>query len=335
MKADVIVPHILVIEDNLGDFYLINEYLSQYFSSSTITNAVNYAQAKKHLEDSNEHITIVFLDLNLPDKNGEELINCILSDAKEIPVIVLTGNSDISFGIKSLSLGVSDYLNKDELSATLLHKSILYNIERKKKRIELEESKNRYSNLFHLSPIPMWVFDLETLSFLDVNQAAIHHYGYSIDEFSAMTIKDIRTPEELDKMEKAIERWHEKGVVLIQGKFEHIKKDGTKIEVEIQSSYLEFKGRPSKLILANDITEKNKYLKAIEDQNEKLKEIAWIQSHKVRAPVARILAIVNYIEENHLEAQDKEFFLKNLKVSTEELDLIIKEISDKTRSINI
>ncbi len=335
MKQDVFVSHILVIEDNPGDFFLIEEYLSSYFGESKITNAVNYEQAKKCLADPNQNYTIIFLDLTLPDKFGEELIKSILNDAKDIPVVVLTGYSDISFGIKSLGLGVSDYLNKDELNPTLLHKSILYNIERKKKRIELEESKNRYSDLFHLSPIPMWVFDLETLYFLDVNQAAIRHYGYTTEEFLSMTIKEIRTPDELQKMQLAIEHWHQQGETVFKGKFNHIRKNGTQIEVEIQSSFIEFKGRPAKLILSNDVTEKNRYLIAIENQNEKLKEIAWIQSHKVRAPVARILSIVNFIDENQLNGNDRDFFLENLKISTLELDTIIKEISAKTKSINI
>lgn len=335
MKNKDLEYKILVIEDNLGDFFLIEEYLSNYFKSSEIVNAITYRQSKDYLSDPNQNFTIIFLDLNLPDKYGEDLINSILKLAKDIPVIVLTGQGDISFGIKSLSLGVSDYLNKDDLNPTLLHKSVLYNIERKKKGIELEESKNRYSNLFHLSPIPMWVYDLETLYFLDVNDAAIVHYGYSTEEFLSMTIEQIRSQNELDKVKMALENWNENGETINRAKFIHQKKDGTKIEVEIQSSCIEFKERKAKLILSNDVTEKNTYLKAIEDQNEKLKEIAWIQSHQVRAPVARILGIVNYIEEYSLDSEEKVLFLESLKFSTLELDKIIREISSKTSSIKI
>lgn len=335
MNKDDLVYKILVIEDNLGDFFLIEENLSHHFKSSEIINANTYNKAKEFLSDTSNIFTIIFLDLTLPDKNGEELIKNILELAKEIPVIVLTGYGDISFGIKSLTLGVSDYLNKDELNPTLLHKSILYNIERKKKRIELEESKNRYSDLFHLSPIPMWVFDLETLYFLDVNDAAIEHYGYSSDEFLAMTIEQIRPSEELARMKLALENWYEHKETVFKSKFKHLKKNRTEIEVEIQSTPIEFKGRKAKLILSNDVTEKNKYLKAIETQNTQLKEIAWIQSHQVRAPVSRILGIVNYIQEYPLDSDENKFFLESLKTSTLELDTIIREISSKTNSINL
>jgi len=69
------------------------------------------------------------------------------------------------------------------LNSHVLYKSITYAIERRKVISELEESKRRYSNLFHLSPQPMWLYDTETYEFLQVNVAAIEHYGYSEDEF--------------------------------------------------------------------------------------------------------------------------------------------------------
>lgn len=325
----------LVIEDNLGDFFLVNDCLIENFKGSSVINAITYETAKTYLSDSLSSYNIIFLDLRLPDKQGEDLIVNVLNLAKDIPVIILTGYNDIQFSIKALHLGVADYLNKDEINATLIHKSVLYNIERKKKRVELEESKKRYRDLFHLSPIPMWVFDIETLYFLDINQAAIDNYGYSFEEFLSMTIKDIRPETELTKLYTSLNKWYGKGGRIFSGKFKHIKKDGTQIIVEIQGSRIEFDGRKAKLILSNDITDKNNYLEAIKKQNEKLKEIAWIQSHVVRAPVARILSIVNYIKEHALDAEENIFFLESLKLCTLELDEIIRDISDKTNSTNI
>jgi PAS domain S-box-containing protein len=333
MKENYTPYQFLIVEDNPGDFFLINEYLTESFISLDIKNAINYTEAKKYLLDPSHSFTMIFLDLTLPDKHGEELIKSILDDANDIPVIVLTGYNDIRFSVRSLHLGVADYLNKDELNATLLYKSILYNIERKRKRVELEESKKLYSNLFHLSPIPMWVFDLETLYFLDINEAAINHYGYSLQEFLSMTIKDIRPSNELEKLNQALRNWDENRERLFKNKFKHTKKDGTLIDVEIQSTYIEFLGRKAKLILANDITEKNKYLKTIENQNKNLKEIAWIQSHIVRAPVARILGILHYIEEYHLNDDENTFFLESLKTSALELEEIIQDITNKTKFI--
>src|SRR5690606_33048719 len=70
---------------------------------------------------------------------------------------------------------------------------------------EVAQSEQKYSDLFHLSPQPMWVYDLETYHFLDVNAAAITHYGYSRDEFISMTVMDIPPTEERTKLQNAVE----------------------------------------------------------------------------------------------------------------------------------
>src|SRR5690606_21379179 len=109
----------------------------------------------------------------LPDHHGEELIKEIVGQSHGAPVVALTGLADLEFSVKSIALGIADYLLKDDLNASVLHKSILYNLERKKAVSAIQESEQRYSDLFHLSPQPMWVYDIKTLEFLDVNEAAI------------------------------------------------------------------------------------------------------------------------------------------------------------------
>src|SRR6202035_2681720 len=108
---------------------------------------------------------------------GESLILDIIKICANVPVIVLTGYSDFTFGVKSLSLGVSDYILKDGLSSISLYKSIVYSTERKKSIADLKESEKRYSDVFHFSRLPMWIVDLDSLKFLDVNRATTDHYG--------------------------------------------------------------------------------------------------------------------------------------------------------------
>src|SRR5205823_8404810 len=69
--------------------------------------------------------------------------------------------------------------------------------EQRQAEMALRASEKRYRGLFESNPNPMWIFDVETLSFLAVNAAAVRHYGYSQEEFQAMTIKDIRPPEDV------------------------------------------------------------------------------------------------------------------------------------------
>jgi len=198
----------------------------------------------------------ILLDLSLPDSNGMELIDEILKLAGSIPVIILTGFTNLEFSRQSLSKGVSDYLLKDELSATLLHKSIVYSIERNAFSSRLKKSEQNYRHLFEFSPVPMWVYDLQTLEFLDVNKAAIKHYGYTEDEFVRMTIREIFPPGEFDDLNEELSaismQWQksEKGIC------RHQKKNGEIIQVEVEGSAIEYKDRNARLILADDITEK-------------------------------------------------------------------------------
>jgi len=333
MIKDLTKTKILAIEDSQVDFFLVKKYLENYVNSSNLINAKTFKEAEELLAIHNSEIEVILLDLSLPDKQREDLIAGILSISENIPVIVITGSVEASFAIHSLSMGVSDYLLKEELNATTLYKSILYNIERNNFILDLKISEQKYSDLFHLSPQPMWVYDLETLHFLDVNQAAISHYGYSYNEFINMTIRDIRPEEELAMLEAVIEEIKKTGQNYQQKVFKHVKKNGELIYSEIIGNIIEFNGKKAEIILANDITLRMEHMKAIEAQNKKFKEIAWIQSHVVRAPLARIMGIVDLILDENTTPEEKLGFIPHIQNSALELDQIIKDIVTKTKNI--
>ena len=131
---------ILVVEDNPGDFILIEEYITEKIPHAEIINANSLSETKKIIEYK-KAFDIVLLDLSLPDSSKNNSIKKVLSFIKEIPVIVLTGFSDSNFGVESLSLGVYDYLLKDDLTANSLYKSITYSLERQRinQKIKLSE----------------------------------------------------------------------------------------------------------------------------------------------------------------------------------------------------
>jgi PAS domain S-box-containing protein len=141
--------------------------------------------------------------------------------------------------------------------------------ERQRMEEALRESEQRHRLLFDVNPEPAWVFDLETLRFLTVNAAAVRKYGYTPAEFQDMTIRDIRPPEDLPRLMKAVARIGTGG-----GVWRHQTKDGTPLEVEVISHTLTFMGRPAQLVLAHDVTEQRRAEAALAESEERFRALA-------------------------------------------------------------
>ena len=116
----------------------------------------------------------------------------------------------------------------------------------------LRVSEERYRLLFDSSPQAMWVFDQETLGFLAVNEAAVKRYGYSREEFSRMTLSDLRTTEEFTLLHAHSLGADGENLSVVR----HQKKSGELIDVEIVVHNIDFAGRSARLVLATDVTER-------------------------------------------------------------------------------
>jgi PAS domain S-box-containing protein len=120
--------------------------------------------------------------------------------------------------------------------------------------VEVRPSEEPYRLLFERTPQPMWVYAVATLDFLAVNDAAVERYGYSRDEFLSMTIKDIRPRDDVQSLLNDLAS----PFPTRRGRWRHRMKDGRIIEVEVLSSDLPFDGVPARLVLATDVTERNR-----------------------------------------------------------------------------
>jgi diguanylate cyclase (GGDEF)-like protein/PAS domain S-box-containing protein len=149
------------------------------------------------------------------------------------------------------------------------------------KEQSLRQSEERYRFLFEKNPHPMWIYDLETLRFLAVNDAGVEHYGYSRAEFLTLTIQDIRpagdVPALLEKIRQRVDGVDRAGV------WSHQKKDGSLISVEIITHVLDFEGRPAKLVLAHDITKELRVEESLLRLNRTLKVLSRCNETLVRA----------------------------------------------------
>ncbi len=262
---------ILVIEDNSGDFVLISDFLQESFIRPVILHARSFEEAAKKILD-NQQIDVILLDLTLPDVSGTELISSIHELSPQVPLVVLTAFANQEFQHKSFSFGVSDYLLKEELGAAQLYKSITYSIERQKNNMRLRESEEKYRNLFQLSPLPMWIYDTDSLRILDVNDAAIRHYGYSRNEFLGRTIVDIRPEEDIAEFHAALLEVRQKREYRT-GYFRHKKKNGEIIDVQIESNDIEIEGHKARLVLSIDITHRLMAERALKASEKRFKSL--------------------------------------------------------------
>jgi two-component system cell cycle sensor histidine kinase/response regulator CckA len=170
---------------------------------------------------------------------------CVPLMARERPwgAITLTTENGRTFGPSDLDL------------AAELARRAATTVETSRLLESLANSEERYRLLFERNPLPMWVYDAKTLRFLAVNEAAVRHYGYTRQEFLAMTISDIRPPEDVEALLSDLQSRGGPGSPL-PGTWRHRTKDGTLIDVEITAGKVMFEGLPAALVLSHDVTER-------------------------------------------------------------------------------
>lgn len=199
--------NILIVEDNLGDLVLIQEYLLEKFQNISISSLSDFKSVLECFQTTEPIFDLILLDLKLPDLKGIELIANMIKSCEKTPIIVLTGYVDLILAKESLSLGIYDFLIKDEINPEILCKSIEFAISR------------------------------------------------------------------------------------------------------------------------------STYINHIELQTNKLRNIAWTQSHLVRAPLTRMMGIIDVLENEANSEKEIKFWVSQLRSSTEELDTVIRNIVNETKSI--
>ena len=134
-----------------------------------------------------------------------------------------------------------------------------------------KESEERYRLLFDSNPCPMWVYDRETLQFLAVNEAAVRSYGYTRREFLSMDMTQIRPEEELPRLYQRLAG--EIKTMTHPTPWTHRRKDGSTFEVEITSHALEFNGRPARLVMAIDVTERERAVEQLRESEQRFRRM--------------------------------------------------------------
>ncbi len=203
---------------------------------------------------------------------------------------------------------------------------------------KLRKSEKKYRYLFDNNPMPMWVIDLVTFKFLDVNKMAILQYGYSREEFLSMTALDIRPDDDRDHFLKSSDTSEINKSNYNRGKWNHLKKDGTIITVEIIAHDITYEGTPARLILSNDISDRTKAEINLEKRNKELiktnselDRFVYSVSHDLRSPLTSILGLLSFIETESQEV-DTLKHAELIRSSINRLDEFIKNILSYSRN---
>jgi PAS domain S-box-containing protein len=236
-------------------------------------------------------------------------------------------------------------------------RKVIYAVARditERKRVEalLRESEERHRKLFENNPHPTWVFDRETLRFLAVNAAAVRKYGYSREEFLAMTLKDIRPPEDVPALLETVRALGEGNES--SNAWRHRLKDGTIIDTENTSYALTFLGRAARVVVAVDITqrkldeaEKREYMDSLAATNQELglrnreveratklkSKFLASMSHELRTPLNAIVGFSDLLADGipgELNGKQKRF-VNHIRQGSAHLLQLINDILDLSK----
>jgi PAS domain S-box-containing protein len=234
--------------------------------------------------------TLMIMDANaaMIDSYGyarDELTTMAISDIRPMEDVSRVLENVTDLRSKQVYLGIWRHTKKDgsvidvEITSgdfpfqSRPARLVLCNDVTEKVRIQkaMEESAQQYRHLFEHNPLPMIIFDPETMKFLNVNLAAVNHYGYEKEEFLNMTIQDLRPPEDVEEALKTIRSM--KSTEEKVGVFRHRKKDGTRILVDIISHEINYEGQKARLVLCNDVTDQIQARKALEESEVKFRSV--------------------------------------------------------------
>ncbi len=166
----------------------------------------------------------------------------------------------------------------------------------------LRSSDTSFRMLFAAIPHAVWVYDRETLRFLEVNQAALRHYGYSVEEFHQFRMTEIHPPAEAERLRKAMAA---NPAQVPHGAWQHQAKDGRIVDVEVTAQGFDFQGRAAVLVVAQDVTER-KRLEVELHQAQRLESVGHLAAgiaHEINTLIQYVCDNLRFLREAYLARQ--------------------------------
>ncbi|HTV56438.1 MAG TPA: ATP-binding protein [Terriglobia bacterium] len=277
-------------------------------------------EACRVLKDEQEAPKLAILDWIMPGMDGVDVVHEVRKLTRQVPpyIILLTSLDSTSDTVRGLEAGADEYIKKpfkpEELRARLqvgarivqLQTSLAQRISeveaalgaQKLAEEALQKSEERSRLLFATIPQPVWVYDPETLRFLEVNDAAVQRYGYSRQEFLAMNLTDMQPQEQVSRLlSHLVANPHPERQ--FSGEWQHRTKDGRMIDVEISSHGMELLGRDAVMVVAQDVTER-KRLEIELRHAQKLEAVGGLAAgiaHELNTPIQFVGDNIRFLQE--------------------------------------
>lgn len=231
---------ILIVEDSASDAELVVRELKRSQMRCDAHRVETAGEFRRELEEFQPHV--ILSDFSMPKFDGLEALAIAKRSHPDIPFIFVSGTIGEENAVRALQSGAVDYVLKGNLVRLppAIERAMRETRERRARQVlerELRESGKKYQRLFQSHPHPTWVYDVETLRFLDVNDAAVARYGFSREEFLAMTIDDILPGKRHAGPQEGVAR--------------HRTKSGELIDVSLVSDDMEWEGRRARIVVAS------------------------------------------------------------------------------------
>ncbi|MGM0566369.1 MAG: PAS domain-containing protein [Bacteroidota bacterium] len=194
-----------------------------------------------------------------------------------------------------------------------------------------EKQRNQEKNyryIFENNPHPMWVYDEETLRFLDVNDTAVVKYGYTKEEFYQMTLLDIRPREEQERLRENVRTSN--GRIQRSGYWKHLLKSGEVVYVEIHCHEMTYNGKKARMVIAHDVTAKKQAEEHYRILAENTSDVIWTSDLKMNITYVSpsVKQLLGEPPEVHIQRPIEE------KVVTKDLEPLIQALNEELEAEN-
>ncbi len=262
---------ILLIEDDVGIAELVREILIA--EGKQIVHVTTGRAAREWLE--HQYPQLILMDYSLPDMSGLELVELLTSLPNGIPpFIVTTGSGDERVAVMMMKRGARDYVIKDlnfldglPLVVAQVQKQIATEQQLDQAEKALRESQQNYRQLFESIGDAIIVYDGQS-KLLDCNPTALTMYGYSRQEFLALTGADLIHPDYLTKMSAYLPTLLANQVAIAESL--HRREDGSTFPVEVSARQIDYHGRNAFLTVVRDIAERKRAEEEAAQKNKQL-----------------------------------------------------------------